>query len=106
MAENNQTPIENEDDVEVISLVDEDGNEMLLEVLDEIEYNGTVYRAVIPYFENEEEYENADLEIVIMKVQENDGEVYLDVVEDDAEQNAVGKIFEEHLQDDFEFIEQ
>lgn len=69
-----------------ITIVDEDGTEYELEVLTTIEYNGAEYLAVVPAVDSDEE---ADLEVSILKSEEEDGEPLLCAVEDEAELQAV-----------------
>ena len=55
--------------------------------------------------ENEEELEDADLDLILMKVgQDAEGE-YLDIVEDDEELYEVSNMFEKRLREFFD-IEQ
>ena len=68
-----------------ITIVDEDGTEFELEVLDSIEYNGETYMAVIPAGSDEAD----ELEVSILKTVEEDGESILTAIEDEAELEAV-----------------
>ena len=43
---------------------------------------------------------------VILKVSEEDGETYLEPIEDDNEFNEIGKIFEERLTEMFDFADE
>jgi uncharacterized protein YrzB (UPF0473 family) len=69
-----------------ITIVDEDGTEFELEVLMSMEYNGSVYQAVIPAVDADED---ADLEVSILKNVEEDGEMILCAIEDDQELETV-----------------
>jgi uncharacterized protein YrzB (UPF0473 family) len=69
-----------------ITIVDEDGEEFELEVLMSLEYNGSVYQAVIPAVDAGEE---VDLEVSILKNVEEDGEVILCAIEDEQELQTV-----------------
>ena len=69
-----------------ITIVDEDGEEFELEVLMSLEYNGSVYQAVIPAVDAGEE---VDLEVSILKNVEEDGEVILCAIEDEQELETV-----------------
>ncbi|WP_291245322.1 DUF1292 domain-containing protein [Fournierella sp.] len=61
--------------------------------------------ALVPYVENEEELEDAELDLILMKVgQDAEGE-YLDIVEDDEELYEVSNLFEKRLREFFD-IEQ
>ena len=69
-----------------IPIVDEAGDEFELEVLMSLEYNGSVYQAVIPAVDAGEE---VDLEVSILKNVEEDGEVILCAIEDEQELQTV-----------------
>ena len=66
---------------DLMTLEDEDGNEVTFEVIDALDHKGVHYLAVVEYTENEEDAEDAQL--VILSVGEDDEGEYLDVVEDD-----------------------
>ena len=85
---------------DLMTLEDEDGNEVTFEVIDALDHKGVHYLAVVEYAENEEEAENAQL--VILSVGEDDEGEYLDVVEDDETLLEVSKLFEKRLSDQFE----
>ena len=77
-----------------MTIVDEDGTEFELEVLSTLEYNGCTYLAVIPAgIEDDEE----DLEVSILKNEEEDGEPMLCAIEDEAELQAVYDLIMEQL---------
>ena len=69
-----------------ITIVDEDGTEYELEVLTTVEYNGAEYLAVVPAVDVDED---VDVEVSILKNEEEDGESLLCAVEDEAELEAV-----------------
>lgn len=71
---------------DVITIEDEDGTEYELEVLSTLDYNGCTYLAVIPA---DTDPESPDLEVSILKSQEEDGEPLLCAIEDEAELQAV-----------------
>ena len=85
---------------DLMTLEDEDGNEVTFEVIDALDHKGVHYLAVVEYTENEEDAEDAQL--VILSVGEDDEGVYLDVVEDDETLLEVSKLFEQRLSDDYE----
>ena len=77
-----------------MTIVDEDGTEYELEVLTTLEYNGFTYLAVIPAgIEDDEE----NLEVSILKNEEEDGESLLCAIEDEAELQAVYDLIMEQL---------
>jgi uncharacterized protein YrzB (UPF0473 family) len=85
---------------DLMTLEDEDGNEVTFEVIDALDHKGVHYLAVVEYTENEEDVEDAQL--VILSVGEDDEGEYLDVVEDDETLLEVSKLFEQRLSDDYE----
>ena len=85
---------------DLMTLEDEDGNEVTFEVIDALDHKGVHHLAVVEYPENEEDAEDAQL--VILSVGEDDEGEYLDVVEDDETLLEVSKLFEQRLSDDYE----
>ena len=77
-----------------ITIVDEDGTEYELEVLNTVEYNGASYLAVIPADNGEVD---TDLEISILKSIEEDGEPLLCAIEDEEELQAVYELVMDSL---------
>ena len=77
-----------------ITIVDEDGTEYELEVLNTVEYNGASYLAVIPADNGEAD---TDLEISILKSIEDDGEPLLCAIEDEDELQAVYELIMDSL---------
>lgn len=92
----------NEYTPDLYTLVDEDGKEQTFEVLAETEYEGEVYYAMTPYYENPEEAVEDDGLLVILKsTYENDEEILVSV-DDDETFDKVGEIFMSILEDMFE----
>lgn len=101
MADENMIPQENEYQPDLMTLEDEDGNEITFEVIDALDHKGVHYFAVVEYVEDEEDLDE-DAQLVILSVGEDaDGE-YLDVVEDDETLMEVGALFEKRLSDNFD----
>lgn len=84
---------------DIITLTDEDGKEYNFEVLDAADYNDARYLAVVPYAENSAEVLEEDANLILMRVNEEDGEEFLDIVEDDEELIQVGNMFAQRLQE-------
>ena len=91
--------IENEEEVDgIISLVDDEGNEVQFAYVDMIEYNGENYAIMLP-MEDGEVLEEA----VVMLVQENeDGSDELTGIEDEVIVNAVIDLYNEKVEEDEE----
>ena len=89
----------NEEEVSILTLTDENGQDVNFEYLDCIDYEGVEYLVLMP--EDEE-----DNEVVILAVEpvDEENENYL-AVEDEAILNAVFEIFKEKFQDVLEFEE-
>ena len=101
MADESKNPTaEEEYQPDLMTLEDEDGNEVTFEVIDALDHKGVHYLAVVEYAENEEDLDDAQL--VILSVGEDDEGEYLDVVEDDETLLEVSKLFEKRLADQFD----
>lgn len=85
----------------IITLNDEEGNEMPFEFLDLIDYQGKEYVILLPVDKSE------DGEVVILEVDEADEnrlESYVSVENEDT-LNAVFEIFKEKFKDEFNFVD-
>lgn len=87
---------------DIVSVVDEDGVEHTFEELDRIETDDGRYVALLPVYDEAEDILEDDGELIILRVSEEDGETYLEPIEDEDEFNEIGKIFEERLCDLFD----
>lgn len=87
----------NEEEVSVLELTDEDGNEVEFELVDSVDYQGDEYLILLPMDEE-------DPEVVILKVV-TDGKGNESYVTVDTEQTllAVYEIFKERFKDIFTF---
>ena len=81
---------------DLLTLEDEDGQEVTFEVIDATEVNGTRYLAVIPYQADPDNLQE-DAELILMRIGTDDDGEYMDIVDDDEELLRVGKVFEERL---------
>ena len=91
---------------DLVSVIDENGVEHVFEELDRIETDTAKYVALLPVYDEAEEILDDDGELIILKVCEEDGETYLEPIEDDNEFNEIGKIFEERLSELFSYDEE
>ena len=92
-----------ENDGNLVTLLDEDGKEQEFEHLASLDYNGSTYVALIPYFENPEELIEDNGELVILKtVQDNNGEDVLSSIDDEIEFEEVARQIEDMLEDEYE----
>ncbi|WHH60183.1 DUF1292 domain-containing protein [Petroclostridium sp. X23] len=85
---------------DIIVLVDENGEEVEFEHLDTIEMNDSHYVVLLPVSDVEED------EVVILKVEEGEGEEdNLVAVEDEEELNEVFEEFKTRMEDEFDFVD-
>lgn len=103
----NNVPVENEGEEldNILTLNDEEGNEVEFEFLDLIEYDGEEYVILLPV-EDEEDAEEPG-EVVILKLEdtENEDEESYVSVDDEDILNAVFEKFKEKFKDDFNFVD-
>ena len=83
-----------------ITVTDEDGQEIVLEFVSMLEYNGQQYQAFFPAEEEGEEQDEADTGPVTLKVIHEDGEDLLSTPDTEEEAEAVYQLFMEELFDD------
>ena len=88
----------------IVTVIDEEtGEEIELEFIDALEYNGTVYRAFFPMVDEDEESEDEEeYGLIILKAEMENGEEFLVQIEDEDELNAVYDQFMEQILEDEE----
>lgn len=87
---------------DIVSVVDENGEEHIFEELDRIETDNARYVALLPVYDEAEDILEDDGEIILLKVEEEaNGDTYLCPIENAKEFDEVQAIFEERLQDLF-----
>lgn len=84
---------------DLITLTDEEGAEFSFEVIDAADFNDERYLAVVPYADDSAEVLEEDANLIIMRVGEEDGEEYMDVVDDDEELIEVSAMFAQRLEE-------
>ena len=89
----------NEEEISLLSLTDEEGNEVEFELIDSVDYEGAEYLILLP-----PEEEAAEVVILEEEPHKDGTESYLSV-DDEATLNAVFAIFKERFQDFFTFEE-
>lgn len=105
MAENeNKLPDEQQAQPDLMTLTDEDGNEVTFEVIDALDHEGGHYLAVVEYADPEKGGQTDDQLIILHVGQDEEGE-YLDVVDDDEQLLTLGRLFEERLSDEYDIQE-
>lgn len=86
-----------EEEATILSLTDEEGNEVELELIDSVDYEGKEYLILLP-----PDDEAAEVVILEVEPQDDDMETYL-TVDDEETLAAVFEIFKERFKDIFTF---
>ncbi|MBD8929288.1 MAG: DUF1292 domain-containing protein [Clostridiales bacterium] len=78
---------------DLLSVTDEDGNEIVFELLERYETDNDVYVAITEYHDTVEEIVDADYEVIILKVvNDENGDEYLEEIQDEMEYEQVSDI--------------
>ena len=99
---NNNIPETEDYGNDIVTLVDENGNENEFEIVDSLVTDNNEYFALIPTETAENLAEDAG-ELLILKVVEDDGAEFLEPIEDDEEYEEIAGIFMERLEDLYDF---
>lgn len=84
---------------DIITMYDEDGNDIQFEYLDLIEYGGERYTALLPL-----EGDPDNLEVLLMQIELGEsGDEELVIIEDNDTLDAVYRLFQERNRDRFDF---
>ncbi len=94
---------DNEMAADLITLVDDDGNEHEFEIVDTLELAEQRYVALVAANDNEDSEDDGEL-VVLKSVMDGDEE-FLEAIEDEAEFDQVAGIFMERLEEDFDFVD-
>lgn len=89
----------------IVTIVDEEtGEELELEFVDALEYNGNLYRAFFPVIAEESDLQENETEdeyaLIILKAETVDGEEMLVTIESEDEINTVYDLFMEQFFED------
>lgn len=87
---------------DIISVNDENGNEMLFELLERYETDEDVYVAITRYFETDEEIVDGDFEVIILKVENEGDEEFLVEIEDEIEYEQISDILMARVEEKYE----
>ena len=92
---------------DIISVNDENGNEILFELLERYETDDDVYVAITRYYETDEEIVEGDYEVIILKVESDGDEEYLVEIEDEMEFEQISDILMAKVEEkyDVEYFE-
>ncbi len=91
---------------DIVTLCDDEGKEYTFEILDAIEDDSSRYLALLPVFEDPKKILDDSGELVIVKVNEENGEEFFTEIENDDEYEMVADAFIDRLQDMFEINEE
>ena len=80
-----------------VTVTDEDGQELVLEFVSSVEYNGAQYQAFFPAETEGENEDDPDNGLVILKVIHEDGEDLFSTLDSDEEIDTVYELFMEQL---------
>ena len=100
--QNNNLPETEDYGNDYVTLVDENGKETEFEIVDSLVTENNEYFALNPT-ETAENIDSDDGELVILKVVEEDGQEFLEPIEDDEEYERIAEIFMERLEDLYDF---
>ncbi len=99
----NNNEVDNEEySPDIVSVIDDDGEEHIFEELDVLSLDDKEYVALLPIYEEDDVTDDGEL-IILLRNYDDDGEIYLEPIENEAEFMKVGKMFEERLSDMFDF---
>lgn len=85
-----------------ITIVDDDGNEIELEFVDALEHEGVTYTAFFPAVEEGADEEGEEYGLIILKSSEENGETFLDSVDDEEVLDTVYDLFMQRFMEDEE----
>ena len=80
-----------------ITLTDDDGEEIELEYVDALEYQGKTYMAFFPVVEEGADEEDEEYGLVILRSETENGEDFLVTVDDEQELDTVYDLFMEQI---------
>ena len=80
-----------------ITVTDEDGNDIELELVDALEHNGLTYMAFYPAVEEDADEDSEDYGLVILKSIEENGVELLSTLDSDEELDEIYNLFMERL---------
>jgi len=96
--------VEDEYGPDILTLVDDDGVEHEFEVVDTLNTEENEYFALIPT-EDAENVSDEDGQLVILKVVSDNGEEFLEPIEDEDEFNQISEIFMDRLEEYYDFAD-
>ncbi len=103
MQDQNMPMDEMMNDADLYTLVDEEGNEKLFELVDVLDEDGKVYFALIPHIEDPAALLEGEVELVVLQaLTDEDGNEILEPIESDEEYERIADLFIARLDEDDE----
>lgn len=100
----NEKELNNEEEMneaDLVSLLDDEGNEYEFEVLDEIDYKDGHYYALMPLFDlPEQDIEQGSTYMIFEAVEDENGDPQLAEIEDEDLLDEIAEIFESNFDDE------
>ena len=78
-----------------VTITDEDGNDIELELVDALEHKGQTYMAFFPALEEDDDEDGEEIGLIILKSITENGEELLSTLDSDEELNEVYDLFME-----------
>jgi len=91
---------------EILTLVDDEGEEHEFELVDSEELEGTRYVALVPVFDDAQEQLDDSGELIVLRIVEENDEEFLEAIEEEEEFDRISEFFMERLSDEFYFEEE
>ena len=88
---------------DIITLTDEDGNDLDFEILASCERNGQTYFAVIEVKDEADIEKEEILEYIVLKLTEEDGEEILATIDDDEELDDIADYFDDLFSQEIDY---
>ena len=86
---------ENEYDANLVSLLDDEGNEYEFEIIEELDYKDKHYYALMPLFDMPDEEDNENVYMIFEDMMDENGEPQLAEIDDEALLDTLAELFEE-----------
>ncbi len=80
---------------DILTLTDEEGNEVNFEIIDAVENEGKTYVLLVPA----EAAEDDEVEVIMLRVEDNGEEDVLVTVDDEDEFNAIAELFDKKAEE-------
>lgn len=103
MSSENKNMIPDEEELDTLTLCDEEGNEIEFELMDVIEYDGNEYAVLLPV--ESEDNDGVDEVVILLVESETEEEQFFAAVEDREVEVAVFEIFKERNKDILNFVD-